>query len=161
MIAETTMDVPVAGLAFAADGRSLWAVGTNGRIVRWRLDQRTPSQVAFADGAGSIALSHKGDRIAISRKGGIDIRDVRSGSVIAGYSADGDPSSGIAWSSDDKLVAIATPEGASVWDLSAKSLVASLSSAGRCAMHAVSFHPKKPMLAASGSCSVVVWNLKR
>lgn len=126
---------PVCAVAFSPDGKTLAAAGYR-EVALWDLvDGRLARRLGaggLGDTAHCLAFANGGKTLAVGegipgRRGAVELIDVETGRVTAHFDQPRDVVNAVAYSPDEKLLAIASADGAAyVWDASAGKTVAVL-----------------------------------
>lgn len=157
-------------VAFSPDGKTL-ASGSWDRTVRW-WDVLSGEEIAFLGAEGNVwclAFSRDGRQLACGHNKGLDVRDARTGRVLAG------PRPGhvvsVSYSPDGKLLAAGTGSGTvHLWNTRSLVEVGVLQVESDSTISALAFSPDSSALAAGaspplpsnrilGAASVSLWSV--
>lgn len=92
---------------------------SRGKIVIVDTTTMKTTAVVCSGRCGSFALSTNGDTLAVAKEGSTFFWDTTSQKEIADFKAKGAP---LAFSSDEKFLAIVSSDGLAVWDVAAKKI---------------------------------------
>jgi WD40 repeat protein len=109
----------VKSLVFDPGGRFIFSGGSDGKLIKWRIDDSNPLGQSILEEGGEIASAHRTDLLAIARNDGrIVLWDLSCASVLSVMGTVRDKSDAlIAFSQDDKLLAAVDPTGLAIWSL--------------------------------------------
>src|SRR3954451_6723357 len=130
----------VGGVAFAADGHSVFAGDTNGTLLRWNLaDGQSDDLHAAVGKILSLDLSPDGTQLAVlGEDSGIEIHDASDGHLVRRWRTPYSYGWTIEWSADGtQLVTGGDDGGAHVWDARDMTLLADLATPSRDVFNAV------------------------
>ncbi len=118
--------VPIAGLRFTADGRTLVTAGRTGEVVRWSLPVAAARSISVAEQPDFVKASPNGQIVAVPSQGSnLDLYSIDDGTPLRRHALQGKEITAAEFSDNSRIVAAGDSRGTVQFFSDAKTPIAS------------------------------------